>query len=76
MMYILFMLINGNNFIIFHLNEKCLHIKSKIFKLGVPLFLLEIFDDFSFVAYRNGATCIISSLATNRLILITKTKNI
>ena len=56
--------------IVFQLNEKSLHIQSKIFKLGVPLFLLEIFDDFSFVTYSNGTTCNISSLTTNRLTLI------
>ena len=68
------MFIISNDCIVFQLNEKSLHIQSKIFKLGVPLFLLEIFDDFSFVAYHNGITCNISSLTTNRLTLI-KTKS-
>ena len=64
------MFINSNDCIVFQLNEKSLHIQSKNFKLGVPLFLLEIFDNFSFVAYYNGTTCNISSLITNRLTLI------
>ena len=68
------MFINSNHCIVFQINEKSLHIQSKIFKLGVSLFLLEILDDFSFVAYHNGTTCIISSLTTNRLTLI-KTKS-
>ena len=58
------MFINSNNCIVFQLNEKSLHIQSKIFKLGVSLFLLETFDDFSFFSYHNGITCNISSLTT------------
>jgi hypothetical protein len=45
-----------------------------MYKLGVPLFLLEIFDDYSFTAYHNGTTCNISSLTANKLKLI-KTKS-
>ena len=40
------MFINSNYCIVFQLYEKSLHIESNIFKLGVPLFLFEIFDDF------------------------------
>ena len=69
------MFINSNDCIVFQLNEKSLHMQSKVFKLGVPLFLSEIFVDFSFVAYHNGTTCNISSLTTNRLTLI-KTKSV
>ena len=68
------MFINSTDCIVFQLNEKSLHIQSKIFKLGVPLFLLEIFDDFLFVACHNGTTYNISSLTTNRLAFI-KTKS-
>ncbi|XP_065656373.1 uncharacterized protein LOC136081908 [Hydra vulgaris] len=45
-----------------------------MYKLGVLLFILVIFNDYSFVANHNDTTCNISSLAVNKLKLI-KTKS-
>ncbi|XP_065647966.1 uncharacterized protein LOC136077640 [Hydra vulgaris] len=68
------LLSDNNNVIVFQLNKKSLHIQSKMYKLGVPLFILVTFNDYSFVANHNGTTCNISSLALNKLKLI-KTKS-
>ncbi|XP_065643923.1 uncharacterized protein LOC136075268 [Hydra vulgaris] len=45
-----------------------------MYKLGVPLFILVIFNDYSLLANHNGTICNISSLAVNKLKLI-KTKS-
>ncbi|XP_065664423.1 uncharacterized protein LOC136086082 [Hydra vulgaris] len=68
------LLSDNDDVIVFQLNKKSLHIRSKVYKLGVPLFILVIFNDYSFVANHNGTTCNISSLAVNKLKLI-KTKS-
>ena len=63
---------NRSDCIVFQLNKKGLHKRSKIFKLGFPLFLLEFSDNFSLVAYHNDTVCIISSLTTIKLKLLRK----
>ncbi|XP_065652408.1 uncharacterized protein LOC136079802 [Hydra vulgaris] len=68
------LLSDNNDVIVFKLNKKSLHIQSKMYKLGVPLFILVIFNDYSLLANHNGTTCNISSLAVNKLKLI-KTKS-
>ena len=59
------------NDIIVYKDENIFIIQSKLFKYGVPIFVLKIFDELTFESFSFGSSCSISSLSTNRAITIT-----
>ena len=47
--------------------DKTVYIQSSTLNSGVPVFLLEIFENFEYKAYQIGVSCVIPSLSTNRI---------
>ena len=59
------------NDIIVYKDENIYIIRSKLFRYGVPIFVLKIFDELTFEAFSFGSSCSISSLSTNRVTTVT-----
>ena len=47
--------------------DKTVYIQSSTLNSSVPVFLLEIFDNFEYKACHIGVSCVIPSLSTNRI---------
>ena len=47
--------------------DKTVYIQSSTLNSGVPVFLLEIFENFEYKAYHIGVSCVIPSLSANRI---------